>query len=197
MSRLRAGEEDAEAELLELLQDRIGRYARSLLRQSRLRDYESTEDLTSTVGRRFLVELRKSQHKDEFGPQVLSSLWNIARRAVIEKLRKHIGRKHKVRARVVPGGSADIEFALSTAASELTPEQLEMKFFISEAIEQLPEQQQEAVNLVYFEGETRVDVARSMQLSLKNLYTILAEAEAKLTQLLQDTTHTPQSTVEP
>lgn len=189
LAKMRGGDANAADDLMSAVQSRLRRYSKRIIGRHPVRDFEETGDLQNTVNRRLLVELEDKTDSFDSAAAFLSYAWTIARRALVDMHRKHFGRltdPEKSRVRIESPAQPDFDLLLTERESDLSAEELELSFFVSDSISQLPEPEQTAINLVYFEGMTRIEGAAAMQVKLRQLYHLLENARTLLSKSLED-----------
>lgn len=164
------GDESAFADILTEYRDPV-----TFFIQRYVHDICAAEDIAADV----FMELVVHPRKYDFRASLRTYLFMIARSRAIDWLR------HKKRHEIV---NIDDAADLLQDENDLEEQVLrnEQKRRLHEAIAELPEDQQIAVHLVYFEERTYADTARIMKKSAKQVDNLLYRAKQTLRSLLSE-----------
>lgn len=181
LGRMRAGDPDARTRLIEHACDRVRKLTRKMLRAyPGVRRWSETDDVLQNA----LLRLHRSLA--EVRPESASQFYGLAatqiRRELLD-LAKHFfgahgaGGKHHS-----DGGDA----AERTAPDPLEPDTLEAWTRFHETVEVLSPEQQEVVQLVWYEGLTQPQAAVVLDISVATLKRRWQAARLRLSELLED-----------
>ena len=168
--RFLEGDESAFAEILTEFRDPV-----TFLIQRYVRDICAAEDIAADVFMDLIVHPRRYN----FRSSLRTYLFMVARSRAIDWLR------HKKRHETVTLEDAESLLADETDLEEQVLKN-EQKRRLHAAIAELPEDQQVAVHLVYFEELSYADAARIMKKSTKQIDNLLCRAKASLKSLLSE-----------
>ncbi len=163
------GDQTAFAEIIEAYRDPV-----TFFIQRYVHDICAAEDIAADV----FMQLVVSPHKFNFKSSLKTYLFVMARSRALDYLRKQ--KRH-------PSVSIDDETAEQLADTQDLEEHVlrnEESRRLHEAIAQLPEPQQIAVHLVYFEEYSYEDAARIMKKTRKQIDNLLYRAKQALRSLL-------------
>lgn len=110
--RVRAGDEDAAAELVARYGDHIRRIARVRLQGNAVRRLVESSDICQSVMANFFQQLSEGQYELDTPEQLLSLLATMARNQVLKKIAFHQAHRRDLR-RLVEADRADAQFAAS------------------------------------------------------------------------------------
>ena len=181
MLRVRAGDDAAFGELVELYQDRlIGIFSHLL------QDAQSAEDLAQDVF------LRIYRARERYQPSAKFATWlfRIANNLAINRRRK-LSRQNEVQLKVTDSGPLGPrpEEKLATDKSAHMPtrrvDKQEMREIVRSAMETLNERQRMALLLNKFEHMSYADIAESMDLTVPAVKSLLTRARENLRSKLE------------
>lgn len=161
LDRLRAGDESARGELLEMSCQRMGRLARKMLRGfPGVRRWEQTDDVLQNAA------LRLCRALDDIRPATVRSFINLAalqiRRELIDLARHHDGPQGQGRHHASAGGSegpGGHGGPLDPPDETVDPARLATWTEFHETIGALPEESREVFDLVWYQGLSQADAA--------------------------------------
>ena len=143
--------------------------------QRYVHDICAAEDIAADV----FMDLIVHPHRYNFRSSLRTYLFMVARSRAIDWLR------HRKRHETVPISEMEEQLADENDLEEQVLRNDE-KRRLHAAIEKLPEDQQVAVHLVYFEDRSYADTARIMKKSVKQVDNLLYRAKAALRNLLSE-----------
>jgi RNA polymerase sigma-70 factor (ECF subfamily) len=186
VERIRAGDLAAREEMLRAVHARLERLARKMLRRFPTvgRWEESGDLLQNAVLRllRALEEVEPTSVRNFFGlaaEQMRRELLDLARRYRSQRINgpSHAADRERSDARV---SSPD------PPAAEEDPDDLEKWCAFHEAVERLPVERREVVDLIYYHGWTQAEVAEHLCMSKRTVQRHWSAALLKLHALLKD-----------
>jgi RNA polymerase sigma factor (sigma-70 family) len=184
LDRLRSGDESARDELIRLAQSRFVALARAMLRHHpHVRRWEQTDDLLQAA----LLRLYRSLA--EVRPASGSHFDNLAaaqmRRELIDMTRSYYGPEGEGAHHHTDGNASDDP--LSQAPDESgKPESLLGWAAFHEAVEALPDEEREVVNLLWYRGLTHTQAAEALGVATKTVQRRWASARLLIRQALHD-----------
>ncbi len=181
LDRLRLGDDSARARLLEYANDRLARLTRKMLRGNpRVKRWEETEDVLQNAALRLFRALQAIQ------PANVRDFFRLAavqiRRELIDLARHHYGpegagRKHDTGAIASETGAAPLDLA---ADSTRRPDRLAVWTEFHEKVEQLPDEEQEAFHLLWYQDLKEAEAAALIGVSVRTLQRRWQSARLKL-----------------
>jgi RNA polymerase sigma-70 factor (ECF subfamily) len=184
LKRLRAGDLSARSSLIALAQGRFAALAHAMLRRyPHVRRWEETDDLLQAA----LVRLHRSLA--EVRPEDLPHFDNLAatqiRRELIDLARSYHG-PEGVGARHHTDGTDPAELLAKVAERPGRPESLEEWTAFHEAVDRLPEQEREVMELLWYRGLTHAQAAEALGVATKTVQRRWASARLLIREALQD-----------
>ena len=183
LERLRAGDVSARSSLIALAQGRFVALARAMLRRyPHVRRWEETDDLLQAA----LVRLHRSLA--EVRPEDVPHFDNLAatqiRRELIDLARSYhgpegIGANHQTDG-TDPGNRLD-----QVAQVTGQPESLEEWTAFHEAVDRLPEEEREVMDLLWYRGLTHAQAAEALGVATKTVQRRWASARLLIREALQ------------
>lgn len=183
LDRHRAGDEAARASLIALAERRFVALARAMLRRyPHVRRWEETDDVLQGA----LVRLNQSLA--EVQPESVRHFDNLAasqiRRALIDLARHYygpegLGAHHHTDA----AGPDERLHAVSDGANR--PESLEAWAAFHTAVDQLPDEEREVVDLIWYQGMTHAQAAEALGVATKTVQRRWASARLALAAALK------------
>ena len=188
LDRLRAGDEAARAELLQVACERLTRLARKMLRaDGRLCRWEETGDVVQNAAVRLyraLQEARPASPREFFGLAALQ-----IRRELIDLARHHYGPEGQAANHQSHGprgeGETDGAGGLEPADRSQDPADLERWCAFHREVENLPAEEREVVGLIFYHGWTQADVAELFGVSERTVRRRWESALVKLHNILK------------
>lgn len=164
VDRMRGGDLAARDELLRSVSNRLERLARKMLRRfPSVQRWAQTDDVLQNALLRLLramEQVRPVSAKDFFGLAALQM-----RRELVD-LARHF---HGTFGMAAHHHSGSVSAATDRQSSTETPEELEKWTLFHEAVENLPPEEREVVNLIYYHGWKRGAVAELFGLSTRTI----------------------------
>lgn len=151
------------------LYDRYARLIRAICRDSTA-DLSVAQDLAQECFLRAYAKLGELKEPGSFGPWLISIARNVGR--------EHI--RSKSRDRHVLAGESTEEFV-----DEKSEEQNDRLGYLSEAMQQLDEQERLALHVYYLQGEDVDEVKRLLNVSRSGLYRLLARGREKIEKFIK------------
>jgi len=186
LERLHAGYRQAKDLLIEAVQHRLLLLSRRMLRRfPRVQRWEGTDD----VLQRALLRLHQSL--DEVQPESTRHFFNLAaeqiRRTLIDMARHHAGKdsfaaNDDTDRPTRDGHSSHLQAAQAEGGDE--PADLEAWTDFHEAVAQLPEDEREIVDLLWYKGLTHMDTAELLAVSTKTIQRCWVAARLRLAEVL-------------
>jgi RNA polymerase sigma factor (sigma-70 family) len=183
LERLRAGDPSARASLIVLAQGRFAALARTMLRRyPHVRRWEETDDLLQAA----LMRLHRGLA--EVRPEDVPHFDNLAatqmRRELIDLARsyhgpKGIGANHHTDG-TDPGGRL-----AQVAEASGQPDSLEEWTAFHEAVDRLPDEERQIMDLLWYRGFTHAQSAESLGVATKTIQRRWASARLMIRELLQ------------
>ncbi len=162
------GQDDAYGELIALASDRLLKLTRKMLRNyPHLRRWEQTDDVFQNAAMRLhrsLSEVRPDSVRNFFGLAVTQ-----IRRTLIDLARHHFGPEGQAAKHHSDGdGKFDDSGGIlqNQADSTVRPESLESWASFHEAVEQIPDDEREVFQLVWYGGMAQKEVASLLGVSV-------------------------------
>lgn len=184
VNRLRDGDPTAREELIEAACERLRALARAMIRGDRLRRWEETDDvLQQSLLRlhRALAEVKPATVR-EF---MRLAAWHI--RMVLIQMARHYYRPQGLGANYQSdaiGETSDDLTSMETPARDATPsaivDQAERWNRLHLAVEQLPEDEHEVVELLWFHGLTQIEAAEIAGITERTVQRRWTRARLKL-----------------
>jgi len=163
------GDENAYAELLSIASNRLRKLARKMLRDfPRLRRWEQTDDVFQTAAMRLHRSLSEVQ------PESVRQFFGLAatqiRRTLIDLARHHYGPEgHAVKHR--SGLEASGDGPLDELPDDVdSPETLASWAEFHEAVGNMPPDEREVFDLIWYSGATHQQVAELLQISERTVF---------------------------
>jgi RNA polymerase sigma-70 factor (ECF subfamily) len=188
LDRLRAGDERARDELLDIACERLRRLARKMLRgYRRVSRWEETDDVFQNAAMRLCRAL------SEVKPASVRSFINLAavqiRRELIDLARHYRGprgseRHHGSQAQAGSDGSGSLRGPPEGADDTDDPASLAIWTEFHEQIEALPEQEKDVFDLLYYQGLTQAEAAALLGVTERVVKYRWRSARLKLDEML-------------
>ena len=190
LDRLRAGDESARDELIHLVCGRMERLARKMLRRfPGVRRWEMTDDVLQNAAIRLYRALKVVT------PETARSFFNFAaeqlRRELID-LARHYGGPEGIGARhdSQGGGFPDAESSRKLVEMHET-DRLALWTEFHRSIEDLPGQEKEVFNLIWYEGMTQAEAGKVLGIGERAVKWRWRGARLKLQEMLEGSPHRP------
>jgi RNA polymerase sigma factor (sigma-70 family) len=176
LDRMRAGERDAENDLMRAVQNRLQKLSARMIRTfPNVRGVADTDDVLQNSVIRLLRTLRKLE------PKTPRDFFNLAavhiRRELIDLARHSKGKKTVP---LSPVGSSDVPRPHEPVAPELSDTDRWVRFH--EAVDQLPIEEREVVGLRFYHGWTQQQIAELFQVDERTIRRRWASAVNKIRQ---------------
>jgi RNA polymerase sigma factor (sigma-70 family) len=164
LERLKAGDAAARDELIRHSQERLGQLAHRMLRSSRVKRWEQTDDVLN----RALLRLHKAL--SEVQPDSVGGFFGLAaeqiRRELIDLYRHHFGRDgtkgRAARHESDPAGN-------KTTGAAFKPESLEEWAAFHQKVQDLPEKEKAVVDLLFYQGKKQAEAAAILDVDVKTV----------------------------
>ena len=176
----RQGQVDARNEIIAHACERLRLLTRKMLKNyPRVKRWSETDDVLQNA----MIRLHRSLA--EIQPETPRQFYGLAttqiRRELIDLARHHYGAHGNGANHLTDGGDAANE-----KRDDREPESLESWSKFHEAVEDLPEEQREVVNLLWYEGISQPDAAKLLSISLATLKRRWQAARITLGKLIKE-----------
>jgi RNA polymerase sigma-70 factor (ECF subfamily) len=188
LDRLRAGDDSARDELLDIACERLRRLARKMLRgYGRVRRWEETDDVFQNAAVRLCRALSVVK------PASVRSFINLAavqiRRELIDMARHYggpggPGRQHTSQAQAGSDGSGSLRGPPEAADDTDDPARLAVWTEFHQQIEALPEKEKDVFDLLYYQGLTQAEAAAVLGVAERVVKYRWRSARLKLNEML-------------
>src|SRR6056297_2956126 len=176
--RLERGESQAMEELFEKYSPRLQQIATQNIQSGLKRRFDG-EDVVQSVFRTFFRRQKEEKLRVEHSEQLWRLLVRITLCKTRSRARQHTARRRDARADKAIG--ADWELLAQPPSPE---DAIALQEEVDAALEGLPERAGEILSK-RFEGETKSDIARQLNLSRQTIHRILKLVETRLTERLE------------
>ena len=182
------GDNDAYGELIARASDRLLKLTRKMLRNyPHLRRWEQTDDVFQNAAMRLYRSLQRLK------PDSVRSFMGLAtleiRRSMIDLIRHHFGPEGaagKHRSDVFGDSTGDGGVIKNITAQNCEPESLESWEQFHETVDQLPEQEREIFQLVWYGGLQQQEIASLLGVSVPTIQRRLYRARRFIRSVLRD-----------
>lgn len=178
LGRLERGESQAMQDLFDRYSQRLEQIATKNIQAALKRRFDG-EDVVQSVFRTFFRRQKEEKLRIEHSEQLWRLLVRITLCKTRSRARQHTARRRDARADKAIG--ADLELLAQAPSPE---DAIALQEEVDVALEGLPERAGEILSK-RFEGETKSDIARQLNLSRQTIHRILKLVETRLTERLE------------